>query len=99
MITSAYQILLAEGTVLQKDYIENLNDLGIAEVYIQEAQKEAGEKLKLHTREMEIICKAQVKNVLEKHIYRENKELEKLRGYRIGYHRKYSGKKIISLTG
>ncbi len=45
MITSAYQILLAEGTVLQKDYIENLNDLGIAEVYIQEARvkKKQGE--------------------------------------------------------
>ncbi len=80
VITSAYQILLAEGTVLQRDYIENLNELGITEVYIQEEKvKRSRGEIKTATREIETICKKQVKSVLEKHIYQENKELEKLR--------------------
>ena len=36
IMTSSYQILLSEGTVLQKEYIENFEQLNISYVYIYE---------------------------------------------------------------
>ena len=80
VISSEYHVLLAEGTVLQKEYIENLKDLGITEVYIYERRIERSRgEIKSANREIEKICEARVKNILEQHVYQDNRELEKLR--------------------
>ena len=80
VISSEYHVLLAEGTVLQKEYIENLKDLGITEVYIHERRIERSRgEIKSANREIEKICEARVKNILEQHVYQDNRELEKLR--------------------
>lgn len=79
IMTSEYQILLSEGTVLQKDYIENFKELGITEVYIQEEKnRPVKEKIEKTKGEIKQKFKTQVKSILEKHIYLENKDLEKL---------------------
>lgn len=79
IMTSEYQILLAEGTVLQKEYIEKFTELGITHVFIRE-EKIIRKPEEIHTVQKEVYqkFKSQVKNVLEKHIYQENEELQKL---------------------
>lgn len=76
IITAGYQVLLTEGTILQKEYIENLNDLGITEVYIREKKsKESSPKIYSEEDRKHWI---KLKSILEKHIYRDNKNLKKL---------------------
>lgn len=79
IMTSEYQILLAEGTVLQKEYIEKFTELGITHVFIRE-EKVIRKPEEIHAVQKEVYrkFKSQVKNVLEKHIYQENEELQKL---------------------
>lgn len=36
IMTSSYQVILSEGTVLRREYIENFIELGITDVYIYE---------------------------------------------------------------
>lgn len=79
VMTSSYRILLAEGTVLQKEYIEKIKELGITELCIQEEEiKEAASPVQISREEAQKKIKRQVKNVLERHIYLENKDLKKL---------------------
>lgn len=79
VMTERYQILLAEGTVLQKEYIEKIRELGITEICIWEpGEREAKQKIIAARIETQNKLKTQVKSVLERHIYQENKELQKL---------------------
>lgn len=84
IMTDDYRILLAEGTVLQKEYAEKIAELGVTEVCIQEEKQEEEknkeEKKAFHAVKIETQnrIKNQVKNVLERHIYQENQELQKL---------------------
>ena len=82
VMTDRYQILLAEGVALQKEYIEKFKELGITEVCIREEEKttetEVTEEVMAARTELQNKLKDQVKNVLERHIYQENKELQKL---------------------
>lgn len=79
IMTSEYQILLAEGTVLKKEYVEKFIELGITHVFIKEEKLiRKPEEIYAVQEEIHQNFKNQVKNILEKHIYQENEELQKL---------------------
>ncbi|MCL2719454.1 MAG: HD domain-containing protein [Lachnospiraceae bacterium] len=73
-----YQILLAEGTVLTEDYIEKLKRLGITEVYLYDENYRNLESVSVMKHEMKELIHKNVRNILEKHTYARNKELQKL---------------------
>lgn len=77
ILTKDYQILLSEGTVLKYEYIEKLRDLSIFEIYIEEDNNK-GEEVVLLKQEVEAGLKSKVKEILERHTYKQNKELEEL---------------------
>ncbi len=76
LTTWDYQVILPEGAVIRQDYIEKLKDLGIREVCIHE-EEERQESLIL---KMDIECsvKEKVRDILEKHTYKHNEDLEEL---------------------
>ena len=76
LTTWDYQVILPEGAVIRQDYIEKLKDLGIREVCIHE-EEEGQERLIL---KMDIECsvKEKVRDILEKHTYKHNEDLEEL---------------------
>lgn len=78
IMTSTYQILLSEGTVLSKEYIENFKQLDISDVYVYEEQDLINRDIIKERKEAINICKNQVKGILEKHIHSNDKDLEKL---------------------
>ncbi|WWR15864.1 HD domain-containing phosphohydrolase [Lachnospiraceae bacterium JLR.KK008] len=80
IMTSSYQILLSEGTVLQKEYIENFEQLNISYVYIYEEKDILNRDIEKARKEAADYFKTQVKSVLEKHIYSKNNNLQKLSG-------------------
>ncbi|MDE6847386.1 MAG: HD domain-containing protein, partial [Lachnospiraceae bacterium] len=65
------------GTQLKKEYIEKLQELHVKEVWIQENEPHA-KKVVILKEEVKDFFKSKVKNVLEKHTYSHNKELEEL---------------------
>ncbi|MBE5848238.1 MAG: HD domain-containing protein [Lachnospiraceae bacterium] len=81
-LTPDYKVLLAEGTVLKKDYINKMKILGITHVSVRESEITSGEKEKKHTEQarenFKEKTKEQVKSVLEKHIYKNNTSLQRL---------------------
>lgn len=66
-------VLIPKGTVLKKEYIEKLELLGIHTVFIKET-----EKISVKKEELMEDCQTQIKNIMERHIYKHNEELEKL---------------------
>ncbi|MBO5094032.1 MAG: HD domain-containing protein [Lachnospiraceae bacterium] len=79
IMTSEYQILLEEGTVLKKEYIEKIAELGITHVFVKEDKAiRKPEEIYAVKKEVHQKFKNEVKNVLEKHIYQENGELQRL---------------------
>ena len=75
IITSDYQILLSEGTMLRPDYVEKLKDIGITEVYIEDKKIPDAEEVAILKKDIEDNVKTQIKTVLEKHTYNHNEEL------------------------
>lgn len=75
LMTWDYQVVLPEGTVIRKDYIEKIVELGILEVYVREEQ--SGEIAILRS-DMEDSIREKVKDILERHTYHNNQELEEL---------------------
>lgn len=73
-----YQILLADGTILTDDYIEKLKNLGIMEVYINDVNYRNAEAVLVMKQDMEELLHVNVKNILEKHTYSRNRELQKI---------------------
>lgn len=76
VMTPDYKILLSEGTKLRKDYIEKLGELGIREVFVED---------EISTHEVKILkdetgknFKDKVKEIIEKHTYRNSDELVEL---------------------
>ncbi len=76
--TMDYQILLSEETKLSGDYIEKLENLGITEVYIHDQKFKEIEAVVILKQDVEKLFKEKVKNILEKHTYSKNEELQKL---------------------
>lgn len=77
IMTWDYQVILPEGAVIRKDYIEKLEELGIKEIYIKEKETEASEIVILKS-EIEKSVKETVKDILERHTYQNNEDLVNL---------------------
>ncbi len=77
LMTWDYQIILPEGAVLKKEYIEKICELGILDVYVKEEETQTGEIVILKA-EVEGDVKEKVKDILERHTYQNNQELVKL---------------------
>ncbi|MEG1848444.1 MAG: HD domain-containing phosphohydrolase [Lachnospiraceae bacterium] len=83
VMTEDYQVLLAEGTVLKKEYIEKLQEFYIREVWIEDTADSPTEEF---TEEQALILKDKtgiiirdkVKDILEHHTYQQGKELIEL---------------------
>lgn len=71
-----YKIILPEGAIIRKEYIEKLRDLDIEEVYVKDKVK-ANEIVILKS-EIEESVKGTVKEILERHTYQNNEELAEL---------------------
>lgn len=76
LTTWDYQTILPKGAVIRVEYIEKLKDLGIREVCIHE-EEESHESLILNT-DIEYLIKERVKEILEKHTYKHDGNLEEL---------------------
>lgn len=76
VMTEDYQVLLAEGTVLKREYIEKMKEFFIQEVYIEEEINL--EEVVILKDETEVLFKNKVKDILERHTYQKNEELIKL---------------------
>lgn len=77
LMTWDYQIILPEGAILKKDYIEKIYELGILDVYVQEDETRTNEIVILKS-EIESTVKEKVKDILERHTYQNNQELAEL---------------------
>ena len=55
VVSSNYQVLLSSGTILKKDYLEKLIELGIKEVYVRDIVEVSTEKMLLLKEEVELI--------------------------------------------
>jgi HD-GYP domain-containing protein (c-di-GMP phosphodiesterase class II) len=72
------QMLLYEGTLLKKEYIERLVDLGIEEVYIMDENADDEKLNEILKEELRSTCKLKVKHVLEQHVYKDNVGLSEI---------------------
>lgn len=77
LMTLDYQIILPEGALLKKEYIEKLYELGIIDVYVEEKEEETNEIAILKT-EIESSVKKKVKDILGRHTYKHNQRLAEL---------------------
>ncbi len=93
VMTPEYKVLLSEGIILKKEYIEKLEELDILEVCVREKtkkeimeekkdsgsdNKKTSTKINLLEENLEKEVSQKVQNILEKHIYSKNEELAKL---------------------
>ncbi|MBD5500972.1 MAG: HD domain-containing protein [Lachnospiraceae bacterium] len=77
VMTSDFKILLSDGITLRSEYIDKIKELGITEVYIKEDALHEKEVLLLKSN-LERVFHDKVRDVMEKHIYRQSKELMEL---------------------
>lgn len=78
VMTPDYNVLLSEGTVIKKEYISKLKDLGVTEIYIKEDFGIDVKTMKILKSDIEIQYKEKVKDILEHHTYHNNDELSEL---------------------
>ena len=78
IMTRDYQVLLGKGTVLKKEYIEKLRELGFKEVSIHEELKIPVKEILILRNDMERSFHDKLRNVIEKHTYQHNDELQEL---------------------
>lgn len=80
ILTKEYKILLSEELVLRPEYIDKIRDLGITEVFIKDEDLVKTQEVVLLKSDIEESFKRQVRNILEKHTYNNNRELVELSG-------------------
>ncbi len=78
IMTRDYQVLLGSGTVLKKDYIIKLKELGIKEVFIHDELKIPMKEIVILRNEMEQSFHDKLRDVMEKHTYLHNDKLQEL---------------------
>lgn len=78
VMTPDFTILLSEGTVIKKEYISKLKDLGITDIYVQEDYGIDVQTIKILKTDIENQYKEKVKDILEHHTYHNNDELSEL---------------------
>lgn len=76
LITYDYQIILSKGAIIRADYIDKLRELGIKEVCIYEQDEENINHI-LRS-DIKYSLKEKVREILEKHTYSHNRNLEEL---------------------
>lgn len=77
LMTWDYQVILPEGAVIRKDYIDKISELGILEIFVRE--KEQSNEIVILKSEIKDMITEKVKDILERHTYRRNNEkLEEL---------------------
>lgn len=76
LMTWDYQIILPEGAVLKKEYIDRIIELGILEVYVK--KEVSAKEIVILKSEIENSAKEKVKDILERHTYQNNQELAQL---------------------
>ncbi|NLG05722.1 MAG: transcriptional regulator [Clostridia bacterium] len=72
------QVLIYEGTILRKEYIERLINLGIDEVYIIDDLSIQDES-EIINDEVKKDCTIKVKKLLDSHIYKDNDKLSEIK--------------------
>ncbi len=77
VMTWDYQMILPEGAVIRKEYIDRIMDLGILEVYIKEEETSVSE-IAILNESVKNSVNEKVKDILERHTYHNNEELAKL---------------------
>lgn len=77
IMTANYQELLAAGTILKPEYVPKILQLGITEVFIEDA-KLSPEQVVILREDVEDLFKEKVRSVMERHIYSDNSDLEEL---------------------
>lgn len=77
IVTMNYQIILHAGVTMRREYIKKLSEFDIEEVYIRDDDIKSNGIVILKS-EIQQSVKEAVKNILERHIYQNNDELEKL---------------------
>lgn len=77
IMTSNYQELLAAGTILKKEYIPKIMQLGITEVFIEDA-KLSPEQVVILREDVEDLYREKVRSVIERHVYNDSSDLEEL---------------------
>ena len=75
LMTWDYQIILPEGAVLKKEYIDKIEEMGILEVYVKEDESN---EIVILKNDIEKTIRSKVKSILERHTYQNNKELQGL---------------------
>ncbi len=78
LMTWDYQIILPEGALIRPDYIERIKSLGVLEVWVKDPYEEETNEISLLRDDITITAKQKVKDILERHTYQNNKELEGL---------------------
>lgn len=78
VMTDDYQILLSEGVILKKEYIKKLKEFYIQDVYIEENKHYNILEIKALSEISEKKIKENIKDILERHVYHNSKELMKL---------------------
>lgn len=74
ILSDDYKVILAAGIVIRKEYISRLSDMGITEVYIKDPEIDETEIVILK-KEIRQNVSDTLKNVLERHTYRNNEDL------------------------
>jgi len=77
IMTLDYKVILPMGVTVRREYIQKLSELGIEEIYIRDKEASTNEIVILRT-EIEESVKQTVKDILERHTYRNNNELAEL---------------------
>ncbi len=77
IMTLGYQELLAKGTVIKKEYIPKILQLGINEVFIED-EGPSPEQVAILKESVGDLFKKKVKSVLERHIYTDSASLKEL---------------------
>lgn len=80
ILTESGQELMAAGTVIRRDYIGRLRELGYASVYVKEEERKIDFKRPDYIVKEEIRKESieTVKNVLERHVFKNSSDIEKL---------------------
>ncbi|MDD3139104.1 MAG: HD domain-containing protein [Lachnospiraceae bacterium] len=76
VMTSDYQVLLSEGTILKQEYIDKMREFHIPSIYIEDHVNT--EEVAILKDDTEQMLKDKVKEVLGRHTYQNNEELVSL---------------------
>ncbi|WP_167957631.1 HD-GYP domain-containing protein [Anaerosporobacter faecicola] len=79
ILTASGIILMSEGTVIKKEYISKLIELGITNVFIKDELAMGIKVDELTEMKIKEQCQETVKETIEKYFFSDNSELEKLK--------------------